>query len=296
LPVVTHAGLIRTAPCALAALLVSAPGTTVAQVPCPDSPPLPAYAHNDYANARPLWDALSMGFRGVEVDLFLVDGDLAAAHDRRAIRGGRSLTTLYLEPLRARLRQCGRIVAGPEPLLLNIELKERAPAAFDALAKALLQYSELFRSLGNRPARVEVVLVGWHPSRTRLAASAPLMLRVQQQVTSRSPQHAFDSNSVVRLVSLDYGKRIGWSGRGPPPTSLAEWLSALRRLRDASPHRLSRVYNVPAEPGILRRLLDGGVDLVGIEDLDQGRRALNALRDSTFRCVRRTCQPTRSVS
>jgi hypothetical protein len=280
---------------ALAALPVLAQGRTVAQVPCPDSAPLPAYAHNDYANTQPFWDALNLGFRGVEVDLFQVNGELVAAHDRQGIRPGRSLTTLYLEPLQTRLRECGRIVAGREPFLLNIELKDRSSTAFDALAKALRQYSELFRSPGDRPVAVEVVLVGWVPSPKRLAASAPLNLRVQQQVTSRSIQYPFDSNSVVRLVSLDYGKRIGWSGRGPPPTSLAEWLTALRRLREAGPHRLSRVYNVPAEPAILRRLLDGGVDLIGIKDLHQGRRALDSLKTATLHCTRSQCQQTRSV-
>lgn len=279
----------------LVALLLSPQGTMVAQVACPDSEPLPAYAHNDYANARPLWDALSLGFRGVEVDLFLADGHLLAAHDRQVIRRGHSLTTLYLEPLRARLSQCGRIVAGREPFLLNIELKERSPAAFDALIKALRQYSELFLSSDGRPAAIEVVLVGWIPARKHLAASAPPALAVQQQVTSRSPQSG-GSDSLVRLVSLDYGKRIGWSGRRPPPTSLAEWLTALRRLRDAGPRRLSRVYNVPAEPALLRRLLDGGVDLIGIKDLNQGRRALQALRTATLHCARSPCRQIRSVS
>ena len=280
---------------AVVGLLLSPQGTIVAQVPCPDSEPLPAYAHNDYANARPLWDALSLGFRGVEVDLFLADGNLVAAHDRQAIRRSHSLTTLYLDPLRARLRQCGGIVAGREPFLLNIELKERSPAAFDALTKALRQYSELFLSSSDRPAAVEVVLVGWIPSRKHLAASAPPTLAVQQQVTSRSPQSGLGSDSLVRLVSLDYGKRIGWSGRGPPPTSLTEWLTALRRLRDAGPRRLSRVYNVPAEPAILRRLLDGGVDLIGIKDLHQGRGALDSLKTATLHCARSPCRQIRSV-
>lgn len=30
---------------------------------------LPAYAHNDYRNERPLHDAVELGYRGVEVDL-----------------------------------------------------------------------------------------------------------------------------------------------------------------------------------------------------------------------------------
>ena len=41
---------------------------------------LPAYAHNDYRNARPLLDALELGFRGVEVDYFLVDTELRVGH------------------------------------------------------------------------------------------------------------------------------------------------------------------------------------------------------------------------
>jgi hypothetical protein len=119
---------------------------------------------------------------------------------------------------------------------------------------------------------------------------------VQQQVTSRSPESPVDSDSVVRLVSLDYGKRIGWSGRGSPPASLAEWLTALRRLRDAGSSRLSRVYNLPLEPAILRRLLQGGVDLIGIKDLQQGRRVLDALKTSTLHCPRSSCPQIRSVS
>jgi hypothetical protein len=41
---------------------------------CPRGPVLPAYAHNDYTNPQPLYDALEVGFRGVEADILLRGG------------------------------------------------------------------------------------------------------------------------------------------------------------------------------------------------------------------------------
>ena len=52
-------------------LALAAPIALPAQSGCTRGT-LPAYAHNDYANARPLTDALSLGFRGAEADVFLV--------------------------------------------------------------------------------------------------------------------------------------------------------------------------------------------------------------------------------
>jgi len=37
---------------------------------------LPAYSHNDYLNTHPLSDALALGYRGAEADVFLVKGEL----------------------------------------------------------------------------------------------------------------------------------------------------------------------------------------------------------------------------
>jgi hypothetical protein len=44
-----------------------------------------AHSHNDYLHRRPLLDALEQGFCGVEADVFLVDGDLLVAHDRKDV-------------------------------------------------------------------------------------------------------------------------------------------------------------------------------------------------------------------
>lgn len=80
--------------CLMAAIAVH--DTAQAQTACPVAS-LPAYSHNDYANARPLLDAFDLGFRGVEVDLFLVGGMLRVGHDRRTaaryVRGDISRTS-----------------------------------------------------------------------------------------------------------------------------------------------------------------------------------------------------------
>lgn len=68
-----------------AALLGSA--VTVAGDTCSAASLLPAYSHNDYRNRRPLLDALELGFRGVEADVFPVAPDPGAL----GIRGRRNL-------------------------------------------------------------------------------------------------------------------------------------------------------------------------------------------------------------
>jgi hypothetical protein len=256
----------------LVALTVAQAGYSQA-LPCPTAPPLPGYAHNDYANARPLRDALALGFRGAEVDVFLAGGRLMAAHERRSIRPGRSLEALYLEPLRGMLRRCGRMLGQAGPFLLNIEIKESSPTTYDTLISTLTRYSDLFSADSPLSGPVEVVLVGWHPPAPKLDGRLPPYVRLQHRVTRQGM--AADTSRLIRLISLDYGKTIGWSGTGEPPSHLEAWLTGLRRARDAGPHRLARVYDVPPDSTIFRLLLSGGVDLIGVKDLQRGQGTLS---------------------
>ena len=84
---------------------------------------LPAYAHNDYENHRPLYDALALGYQGVEVDVHLVRGALLVGHGLADVRPTRTLESLYLHPLRAWVERCGRVLPG-RPFLLNIKLSQ----------------------------------------------------------------------------------------------------------------------------------------------------------------------------
>ncbi len=84
-----------------------------------------AHAHNDYEHDRPLFDALDHGFTSVEADIWLVFGELFVAHDAHEIERGRTLESLYPDPLRQRIQENGGSVYGDAetPLTLLIDIK-----------------------------------------------------------------------------------------------------------------------------------------------------------------------------
>jgi len=243
----------------LAAILVA---EAIAQPSCPRST-LPAYAHNDYENSQPLFDALRLGYSGVEADVFLVNGVLRVGHDRRQARTGGTLEALYLTPLREIVSRCRRLTADNRGFLLTVEIKERSPATFDALLAVLDRYPELFMPVSASRAPIELVLVGWHPPLSARRTTERARLGVQHRITAAAAVPPVPAE--VRLLSVDFGKAIGrqWLRAA----DCRRWIASLRAAKDANPHRLVRVHNVPADSTIYGALLDAGVDLIGTKDL-----------------------------
>lgn len=65
-----------------------------------DITPVMCHSHNDYWRRIPLFDALSAGCSSVEADIFLTpNSDLLVGHSSKKLRSGRTLRSLYLDPL-----------------------------------------------------------------------------------------------------------------------------------------------------------------------------------------------------
>jgi hypothetical protein len=256
------------------ALAATASRGASAQAPCPRAT-LPAYSHNDYEQAHPLADALTLGFRGVEADVFLVGGALRVGHDRSAAEAGGTLDSLYLAPLGAIAARCGSITGEARPFLLTIEIKEESPVAHDSLVALLGRHRALLvpGEVPNGRARmVEVVLVGWHPPLEQLGDEAGVLFGVQHALVSPDPIALGSLDRRVRLLSVDYGRTMGrwWT----TTARRRRWLDALRVAKAASPGRLLRVHNVPPSRTVYLELLNEGVDLIGTKELDVSRRLL----------------------
>ncbi|MBX3095337.1 MAG: hypothetical protein KF812_00600 [Fimbriimonadaceae bacterium] len=126
-----------------------------------------AHAHNDYLHERPLHDALSKYFASVEVDVFLVDGELRVGHDRESLEAGITIESLYLKPLAERAKQFGGqpYYSHAGPLWILVDIKADGVAAYAELKRELARYPELksehFRFIisGDRPVE-EIVKDG----------------------------------------------------------------------------------------------------------------------------------------
>lgn len=238
---------------------------------------LPAYAHNDYRNHRPLLDAIELGFRGVEADVFRVGTELLVGHGRRELRPSRTLAQLYLEPLQRRKRSCGNVLSDSTSFLLNIELKDADSVAFRLLVSALLSYEALFQAPTpqSRPP-VQVTLVGWWPKSDSGGSSWPAFLKVHSPLGRDTAGGEPVVRSRVALVSIDYGKAIKWPGQGPMPRGVGELLARARR-QAASYGAPLRVHHVPEQRRVYAWLLSEGVTLIGAEDLRRTRALLEGI-------------------
>src|SRR5215510_7218989 len=111
------------------------------------STPVPlahAHAHNDYQHQRPLFDALDQGFCSFEADVHLVNGQFLVAHDKSQVSPDKTLQSLYLEPLRERVKKNGgRVYSGGPECTLLIDIKTDWKKTYPALREVLKQYSDI---------------------------------------------------------------------------------------------------------------------------------------------------------
>ncbi|HET8712515.1 MAG TPA: hypothetical protein VFM23_02400 [Gemmatimonadales bacterium] len=177
-------------------------------------------------------------------------------------------------PLRERFRACGFVLSDSSSFFLNIEIKEADSAAFRHLVTRLRAFEELFVPAASAAPPVRVTLVGWWPSNAD--TTWPSYLRVQA-VFDRSIPSGRQDSLPVGLVSIDYGKSLRWSGRGPVPATATGRLAAARESAAADGVAL-RVHHVPTSETVYRWLLGEGVTLIGTTDLRRTESILQRLQ------------------
>lgn len=241
---------------------------------------LPAYAHNDYRNSRPLEDALDRGYRGVEVDVFLIDGRLLLGHDPNEAAHGESLDERYLRPLAQRIADLGSVHGDGRSFLLNVELKERDPAAFEELRRLLARYASIFTTTIDgdlRPGPVQVVLVGWHPPAAELLSIPVRRFGIQSRSADPRISEEECPAHLCQLISIEFRELSRWNGVGPVPLRFRERMRRFLRQRQRTPGRLVRVFAVPRSKIIYQELLDNGVDYIGTKTIEDTRLLLDRI-------------------
>lgn len=229
-------------------------------------PLIHAHAHNDYEHPRPLLDALDQGFCSVEADVFLVEGRLLVAHNRKDVKPERTLQTLYLDPLRARVERNGGHVFtnGPE-FTLMIDLKTAWTNTYPVLRAELERYADLltkFRNGVTQTNAVRVVISGnralemFSGETVRFAAYDGTLAELD------SPAGA----DLIPWVSANWGPNFTWRGQGEMPETESSRLKEIVTKAHAKGRRV-RFWGAPDRLEFWKALRNADVDLINTDDL-----------------------------
>lgn len=229
-----------------------------------------AFAHNDYEQASPLWAALEHGFTAVEADVFLVDGQLLLGHGSRDVVPGRTLSSVYLEPLAGLVERRGGLYDG-QSLMLLVDVKSEAGPTYAALHDVLCEYDGLLtqhRHDGTLSGPVRVVVSG----HTDLALMEQQLVRYAT-ADARIPHLEETLSPVVSMVSAKWAKHFTWLGEGPMHRrEQAELLRLVGLIHAAG--CTARFWGV--DPRTWPALLTADVDQIIADDLPGLRRFLLA--------------------
>lgn len=225
-----------------------------------------AHAHNDYLHTRPLLDALEQGFCSVEADVYLVNDQLLVAHDRAQLREERTLQSLYLEPLRARVAENkGRVYRDGPVFQLMIDIKSDAEPTYRALHGLLEKYSEILSSVtGDRVhARAVNVVISGNRPHAAIAAQTTRYGGIDGRISdldSDLPAH------LLPMISDNWLLNFQWLGEGPMPQREAARLADIVRRAHAK-GRSVRFWATPENAALWQALVDAKVDYINTDRL-----------------------------
>ncbi|MFI7672534.1 phosphatidylinositol-specific phospholipase C/glycerophosphodiester phosphodiesterase family protein [Actinophytocola sp. NPDC049390] len=235
-----------------------------------------AHAHNDYEHARPLFDALDEGFTSVEADIYLVGGELLVAHDPEDLDPARTLTALYLEPLRERvIANHGGVFRGYRDFQLLIDIKTEGESTYAALDALLREprYAFLWTSYryGHVRTRAVTAVVSGNRPRATMAAQPTRVAFYDGRIANQSDLGPGSDARLTPLVSDNWTNLFSWRGVGAMPAAEQAKLRDIVRTAHRAGQRV-RFWATPDAPGaerdaIWRELVAADVDHINTDDL-----------------------------
>jgi hypothetical protein len=234
-----------------------------------------AHAHNDYEHPRPLFDALDNGFTSVEADVHLFQNQLMVAHKEDEIRSGRTLQSLYLDPLRKRIQKNrGFVYLNGGNFRLLIDIKTDALETYQHLHGVLEEYKDILSHTLNGqpvPGPVQAIISGNRPLK---------WMKNQKNRYADFEGRGKDLDSAdpvdfMPWISDNFNKITEWTGEGQMPLDDQKKLESFLR-RAHKQGRIVRFWATPDKPAVWDVLLAEGVDTINVDHLEKFRLYMDA--------------------
>ncbi|MBY6037669.1 phosphatidylinositol-specific phospholipase C/glycerophosphodiester phosphodiesterase family protein [Fictibacillus nanhaiensis] len=232
-----------------------------------------AHAHNDYEHNKPLQDALDHGFTSVEADVWLKDGKLLVAHDQIDLKPDRTLESLYLAPLKKRIKSNGGSVYKgykKQDFLLWIDIKSEDAATYKAIHEKLTAYKNMLTRISGDDVdqgAVTVIISGNRPYE---------LMKSQKTRYSTNDGRMSDlgmnfSNTFMPVISDNWTKHFTWQGIGPMPEEEKKKLHHIVKTAHTN-GQIVRFWAtpdaaLPNREAVWQELMNAGVDLINTDDL-----------------------------
>ena len=240
------------------------------------------HAHNDYEHKRPLFDALDHGFCSVEADIYLVDGKLLVAHDRSQVRPERTLQSLYLDPLRERVRRNGGRVYpnGPEVTLL-IDLKSEWPQIYPALRRVLQDYKDILVTFHDGIRETNAILAIITGDRSKAMFDGE-KVRYAAFDGEWADLDSTQSADLIPWISGNWYDKFHWRGTGSMPDDERARLKEIVTKAHEQKRKV-RFWGSPDQPVFWKELLANDVDLINTDRLEAAQKFLLSGGDTESR-------------
>jgi hypothetical protein len=233
---------------------------------------LPAHSHNDYEQARPLFNAVDCRFKSIEADVHLIGDSLFVAHNSKEIKPGRTLRRLYLEPLKKLIAQNdGSVYGNGEEMILLVDIKSEGLPTYKQLDSILQDYKSIlsvFESGQKKQGAVSVIVSGNRPfnfmknQHFRLAGYDGRINDLEKNIPV----------NLMPLVSDNWTNHFTWKGEGEFPAPEKEKLkSFIQKAKNKG--YLLRFWQTPVTPvekrnAVWMELVNAGVGLTGTDDIE----------------------------
>jgi hypothetical protein len=224
------------------------------------------HAHNDYEKPEPLFAALREKAFAIEADVYLVNGELAVAHDRKDIDPKRSLTFLYLKPLDSMMKAHKGFVTTDkkyQPVLV-VDIKADGEKVLTELVRLVGEYPGIFdRTTNKNPL---YILVSGDRGSIDKWKNYPPAIRFDGR-----PAEFYDESALLKIVTISesYGKYYRDNKLN------TDSLNAMIK-RAHSQKKLVRLWGAPDFPATWKEFQAMGVDIMNTDKVAECRQVLSA--------------------